>query len=62
MLLAQQQLANAQREYARARHGFVVNSLRLRQAAGSVAFADVENVNRLLTRDAEAALSVEVPD
>ncbi len=62
VLLAQQQLANAQREYARARHGFVVNSLRLRQAAGSVAFADVENVNRLLTRDAEAALSAEVPE
>lgn len=56
VLLAQQQQANAQREYARARHGFVVNSLRLRQAAGSVAFADVEGVNRLLTRDVEAGL------
>lgn len=56
VLLAQQQLANAQREYARARHGFVVNSLRLRQAAGNIAYADIENVNRLLTRDAEAAL------
>jgi len=57
VLLAQQQLATAQREYARSRHGFVVNSLRLRQAAGTIAYSDLQEVNRLLTRDAEAVLS-----
>lgn len=56
VLLAQQQQATARREYARARHGFVVNSLRLRQAAGSIEYGDLENVNRLLTSDAEAAI------
>lgn len=58
VLLAQQQQANAQREYARARHAFVVNSLRLRQAAGSIEYSDLENVNRLLTSDAEAAITL----
>ncbi len=53
VLLAQQQLFNATREYSRARHNYLVNTLRLKQAAGSLEVADVENVNRLLTADAE---------
>lgn len=56
VLLAQQQLFTAQREYARARHTFLVNGLRLKQSAGNIAFADVQAVNRLLVADAEAAL------
>lgn len=56
VLIAQQQLYQAQREYARARHAFLVNTLRLRQAAGVLEVSDVENVNRSLTVDAEAAL------
>ncbi len=56
VLIAQQQLFQTQRDYASARHGFLVNNLRLKQAAGTIVFADVESVNRLLVRDAEAAL------
>ncbi len=56
VLIAQQNLYVSQREYARARHAFLVNTLRLRQAAGILELSDVENVNRSLTVDAEAAL------
>jgi outer membrane protein len=56
VLIAQQSLYLAQREYARARHAFLVNTLRLRQAAGILELSDVQNVNRSLTVDAEAAL------
>jgi len=56
VLIAQQQLYLAQREYASARHAFLVNVLRLRQAAGILELSDVQNVNRSLTVDAEAAL------
>ena len=56
VLIAQQQLYLSQREYARARHAFLVNVLRLRQAAGVLELSDVQNVNRSLTVDAEAAL------
>jgi len=56
VLIAQQQLYTAQREYARVRHAFLVNTLRLRQAAGILEIGDVQNVNRYLTVDAEAAL------
>ena len=53
VLLAQQQLFNATREYSRSRHNYLMNTLRLKQAAGSLEVADVENINRLLTADAE---------
>ncbi len=56
VLIAQQNLYLSQREYARARHAFLVNTLRLRQAAGVLELSDVQNVNRSLTVDAEAAL------
>jgi outer membrane protein len=56
VLIAQQNLYQAQREYARSRHAFLVNTLRLRQAAGVLELSDVQNVNRSLTVDAEAAL------
>jgi outer membrane protein len=56
VLIAQQALFQAQREYARARHAFLVNELRLRQAAGVLEASDLEAVNRSLVVDADAAL------
>lgn len=56
VLIAQQQLYTAQREYARARHAFLVNLLRLRQAAGILELSDVQSVNSRLTVDADATL------
>lgn len=56
VLIGQQQLYAAQRELARSRHAFLVNSLRLKQAAGTVEVKDVKAVNAYLVTDAEAAL------
>lgn len=56
VLIAQQQLFQAQREFARARHAYLVNVLRLRQAAGILEASDLELVNRSLVADANAAL------
>jgi outer membrane protein len=56
VLIAQQQLFQAKREYARARHAYLVNVLRLRQAAGILEPGDLQLVNRYLVADADAAL------
>jgi outer membrane protein len=56
VLIAQQQLFSAQREYARSRHAYLVNMLRLRQAAGTLEAGDVAAVNRWLVADADASL------
>ncbi|MFA6986988.1 MAG: TolC family outer membrane protein [Arenimonas sp.] len=56
VLIAQQQLFQAQREYARARHAYLVNLLRLRQAAGILEASDLELVNRFLVAEADASL------
>lgn len=48
VLLSQQVLYQAQRDYAQARHNFIVNTLRLRQAAGTVGETDIERINGLL--------------
>jgi outer membrane protein len=56
VLIAQQQLFQAQREFARARHAYVVNLLRLRQAAGIIEANDLNRVNASLVADADAAL------
>lgn len=56
VLLSQQVLFQAQSAYSSARHNFLVNTLRLKQAAGVVDINDVTEVNRHLVRDAEAAL------
>ncbi len=61
VLLSQQQLFQAQRNYSDSRHIFLVNGLRLRQAAGSINVKDIQDVNRFLVSDAEAAL-VEVEE
>ena len=56
VLITQQALFQAQREYARSRHAFLVNLLRLKQAGGVIALADLQEVNRVLVKDAELAL------
>jgi outer membrane protein len=56
VLIAQQQLFQAQRDYATARHAFLVNELKLKQAAGILSPTDLEAVNRSLVTDADAAL------
>ena len=56
VLIAQQQLFQAQRDYATARHAFLVNALKLKQAAGILTAADIERVNNSLVTDADAAL------
>jgi outer membrane protein len=53
----QQTLFNAEREFARARYNFLQNRLILEQAAGTLEIGDVQEVNRLLTVDAEAQLA-----
>ena len=59
VLLSQQQLFQAQRDYSQARHNFLVNGLRLKTAAGDIQVNDIKRVNALLTTDAEAALAEE---
>jgi len=56
VLISEQTLFSAQRDYARARNNFIVNGLLLRQAAGTIQASDVSAVNALLVSDAEAAL------
>jgi outer membrane protein len=57
VLQNQRTLFQAQVEYAQARYNFLQNRLLLEQAAGTLDGADVQDVNRLLTADAEARLS-----
>lgn len=56
VLINQQNLFNAQQLYAQAKYGFLQNRLRLDQAAGMLDIADVQEVNRLLTVNADAQL------
>jgi outer membrane protein len=48
VLNAQQQLFSTLRDLSRARYDAILNSLRLKAAAGTLGEADVEEVNRLL--------------
>ena len=57
VLQSQQQLYTAQRELSRARHDFLVNTLNLKAAAGTLDVEDIKGVNQHLTADAEAALA-----
>ena len=45
VLDARRNLFEAQRDYARSRYDYVVNALLLKQAAGNLALADIEEVN-----------------
>jgi len=56
VLISQVQLYDAQRAYAAERNNYVVNLLRLRQAAGTLEAADIATVNRWLVADADASL------
>jgi len=47
-LNAQQERFNAERDYEQARHAYLLNTLRLQQAAGSLSAADLARVNNLL--------------
>ncbi len=53
----QNTLFNAEREYALARYNFLQNRLLLEQAAGTIGVTSVQDINRLLTADAEARLA-----
>lgn len=50
----QQILFNAEREYALARYTYLQNRLLLEQAAGTLEVADLQDINRLLTREISA--------
>jgi outer membrane protein len=56
VLIAEQQLFQARTDYANARNTFMVNLLKLKQAAGILEVSDMEAVNRALVADADAAL------
>lgn len=57
VLINQQNLFNARQAYAIAKYNYLQNRLLLDQSAGSLDITDVQDVNRLLTVDAEAQLS-----
>ncbi|MCB1628149.1 MAG: TolC family outer membrane protein [Xanthomonadales bacterium] len=48
VLISQQQLFQAQRDYSQARHNLVLNRLRLKQATGTIDFGDLQAINALL--------------
>lgn len=48
VLISQQQLFQAQRDHSQARHNLVLNRLRLKQATGTIEFADLQAINALL--------------
>ncbi|MEX8520571.1 MAG: TolC family protein, partial [Leptothrix sp. (in: b-proteobacteria)] len=48
VLNAQTQLFTTQRDLAKARYDVLLNSLKLRQAAGTLTYRDLDTVNRLL--------------
>jgi outer membrane protein len=50
VLNAQSQLFDTQRDLAKARYDVLVNSLRLRQAAGQLQPQDVRSIDALLAR------------
>ncbi len=57
VLQNQRTLFQAQVEYARSKYQYLQNRLLLEQAAGTLERTDVEDVNRLLTVNAEARLA-----
>ena len=61
VLINQQNLFNAQQLYSLSRYNHLQNQLLLEQAAGTLDVSDVQNINRLLTVDAEAQLAPSAP-
>lgn len=54
VLINQQNLLSAEQQYALARYNFLQNRLLLEQAVGTLDIADVQEINRLLTVDANS--------
>jgi outer membrane protein len=50
VLAEQRNLFRAKRDYSRARYDYILNGLKLKQAAGSLARADLEEVSQLLNQ------------
>jgi len=50
-----EQLTRAQTDYARARYEYILNTLRLKQAAGTLTVADIEQVDGWLQRESSSA-------
>ena len=48
VLLSQRELFRAKRDYARSRYDYILNTLRLKQAAGSLAQPDIEAIDKWL--------------
>ena len=61
VLINQQNLFNAQQQYSRAKYNYLQSRLLLEQSAGTLDGSDVQDVNRLLTVDAEAQLRAVTP-
>ncbi|WP_295537635.1 TolC family outer membrane protein, partial [uncultured Thioclava sp.] len=51
VLLSQRELFRAQRDHARSRYDYLLNTLRLKQSAGSLAVTDVEAISQLMISD-----------
>ena len=51
VLLSQQLLFQAQRDYSNARHQFILSGLRLKYTAGLIDYNDLQGVNALLTTE-----------
>ena len=49
VLAAQRELFRAQRDYAQARYDYILNSLRLKQAAGTLSPDDLKAINQWLS-------------
>jgi len=48
VLLSQRELFRAKRDYARSRYDYILNTLRLKQAAGSLTVEDIKAINKWL--------------
>jgi outer membrane protein len=57
----QKTLFSAQLNYAQAKYNFLQNRLLLAEATGKLDIADLQDINRLLTADAEARLQSAPP-
>ncbi|MDZ7811075.1 MAG: TolC family outer membrane protein [Arhodomonas sp.] len=61
VLDAQQRLFGAERDYQQARHAYLLNTLRLQQAAGILAEEDLAAINRLLSAETAPYMEIDAP-
>ncbi len=57
VLTEQRNLFRVKRDYARSRYDYLVNTIRLKNAAGSLSEADIENINQFLVSETVTAES-----